>query len=280
MKVSRYVWLHDKMIKEEDAHLPFFDRGYYFGDGVYEVIRIYSGKPFMLTAHWKRLERSASEINIEMTVTKQAFSDIIFQLKEKNEIHNGYVYFQMTRGIEERQHLYSNDLSPVITAFAKESDIPLDKQKHGVSLWAMEDIRWLRCDIKTIHLLANVMAKNTAFTHGAEEALLHRGNTVTEGASTNIFLVKNGVIYTHPADNYILNGITRQVVIELAKENRFPLKEKPFSLIDISENDEMFITSTTLEIVPVTCIRGSIEVTLQPGIVTRKLQAAFQAREK
>lgn len=276
--MSRYVAINGEMVREEHASIPFFDRGYYFGDGIYEVIRIYSGKPFMLSAHYERFHRSASELHMNMTLSYDEFAALITQLVEKNHLETGYVYIQMTRGIEERQHLYSDNIAPVVTGFAKESAIPFDKQKEGVSLWATEDIRWLRSDIKTINLLGNVMAKNIAKRNGAEEALLHRGNVVTEGASTNIFLVKNGEIYTHPADNYILNGITRQVVISLAKENNFPLQEKAFSLIDISENDEMFITSTTLEIVPVTSICGSINVTLKPGIVTRKLQASFRSK--
>lgn len=155
-------------------------------------------------------------------------------LIEQNNLDNGYVYIQMTRGVAERNHLYERDLTSFLTGFTKEMTFPRDKH-NGISLYATEDIRWLRCDIKTLNLLGNIMAKRKAADHNCEEALQHRGDVVTEGSSSNIFMVKNKNIYTHPANNFILNGITRQVVISLAGDLKYNVIEEAFSLDDIEQ---------------------------------------------
>ncbi|MFB4164581.1 D-amino-acid transaminase [Alteribacillus sp. JSM 102045] len=271
-----YVWLKDKIVPRQEAFIHFDDRGYYFGDGIYEVIQVYNGQPFLFHEHFERFLRSAQELDMSLPFSINEIKENTRLLLQKNEINNGYAYIQMTRGEQVRDHLYSRDICPVITAFTKEAEVPADKQKSGISLWAAEDIRWLRCDIKTINLLGNVLAKRKAEDNHCEEALQHRGHTVTEGSSTNIFMVKKGVIYTHPANHLILNGITRQNVVNLAKNERFPVYEEAFSLEEIMDADEIFVTSTTLEIVPVVNIKGSIEISLQPGTVTRKLQQAFK----
>ncbi|RSL34545.1 D-amino-acid transaminase [Salibacterium salarium] len=271
-----YVLLKNQIIHREEAYISFHDRGYHFGDGIYEVIRIYNGTPFLWEEHFNRFLRSAKELDIDLPQSLGEIKDNILTLLSKNDVRNGTVYLQMTRGEQERNHLYRRDLTPILTAFTKEGNVPISQQENGIGLWALEDIRWLRCDIKTINLLGNVMSKRKAEDQGYQEALLHRGHIVTEGSSTNVFMVKNEILYTHPANHYILNGITRLLVEQLADKEQFSLQKEAFTLEDVKQADEMFVTSTTLEIVPVTKIQGSIETNFSIGPVTRQLQQAFK----
>lgn len=270
-----YVWRKGNLIERSNAEVSFEDRGYYFGDGVYEVVRLYNGICFQLEEHYKRFVRSTEEIDIPIPFDLLQFEDMINSLSEKNNVSDGYIYIQITRGEQERNHLYERGLDPVVTAFAKEVPIPFEKQKNGVALYALEDIRWLRCDIKTINLLGNVMAKRKAEDNACDESLQHRGTTVTEGSSTNIFIVKDGAVITHPANELILNGITRLFIQELAEKHQVPFLEKTFSVEEASNADEMFISSTTMEITPVVRIEGSFQADYSIGPVTRQLQEAF-----
>ncbi|SFE30652.1 D-amino-acid transaminase [Alteribacillus iranensis] len=271
-----YVWLDDKMIKRRDAKISFDDRGYYFGDGIYEVIRIYESKPFLWKEHMERFSRSAKEMDLSLPYSPEETETIVTDLIHRNNLQDGFVYFQVTRGIQPRDHLYTRDLKPVLTAFTREAEVPVQNQKNGIHLWVLEDIRWLRCDIKTINLLGNIMAKRKAEDNSCQEALQHREGVITEGSSSNIFFVKDGTLYTHPANHYILNGITRQHVVHLANARHIPVEEKAFTLQEASEADEIFITSTVQEIIPVTELKGEMEASFSPGPITRELQDDFR----
>ncbi|MGY4690259.1 D-amino-acid transaminase [Salibacterium sp. K-3] len=272
----KYVWIHDQLIPEDQGSIDLKDRGYYFGDGIYEVIRLYDGSPFLWEEHFDRFSRSADKLDIPLPKPLQGIKDDMLSLIQANHMQNGIIYIQMTRGVEDRNHLYSRDLTPVLTAFTREDKVPSSLQAEGINVWAAEDIRWLRCDIKTINLLGNVMTKRRAEDNGCHEALLHRGSTVTEGSSTNIYMVRDGIIYTHPADNYILEGITRQFIKRICRELGISFQETPFSLEDIHKADELFISSTSHEIVPVNKVTGTIEKTLPSRSLTDRLQNAFQ----
>ncbi|WP_026700273.1 D-amino-acid transaminase [Salibacterium aidingense] len=274
-----YVLIKNEFVRKDQAYIDFYDRGYYFGDGIYEVIRVYNGIPFLWEEHFERLQRSARELDLEFSQPVDDMKKNILSLIAKNNLQNGIVYFQITRGEQERNHLYPRTLSSVLTAFTKEDDSPVSLQENGISLWALDDIRWLRCDIKTINLLGNVMAKRKAEDEGCHEALQHRGNIVTEGSSTNVYLVKDGTIYTHPANHYILNGITRLFIKQLASEEGISFQEEAFTLEDIPAAEEMFISSTSHELVPVTKIKGSVTKKLAIGPITRRLQKAFASAE-
>ncbi|SDH50391.1 D-alanine transaminase [Alteribacillus persepolensis] len=269
-----YVWLKNHILPKSDAYVHFDDRGYYFGDGIYEVIRIYNHQPFLLDAHMERFARSAHELDMPLPYSLSSIKDKTKELITKNDINNGYVYIQMTRGEQPRDHLYSRDITPVMTGFTKKREDG-STQKEGISLWTTKDIRWLRCDIKTINLLGNVMAKRQAEDHACQEALLHRDGIVTEGSSSNIFMVKRGVLYTHPANHYILNGITRQYTIAQAKQLDICVNETAFSLEQLQEADEVFATSTSLEVTPVHQIKGDIDMKIKTGPVTEQLQQGF-----
>lgn len=261
--------------EKEDVHVSIDDRGYYFGDGVYEVIKIYDGKLFTAKEHITRLFRSATEIKMTIPYTEQQLIEIAEQLAKQNEIEVGHIYLQITRGIAPRTHHFPTVLSPVLTAYAIHNPRPEQQINDGVHVKSVEDIRWMRCDIKSLNLLGNVLAKQEAFESGCHEAMLVRNGVVTEGSSSNIFGVKNGKLYTHPATEMILNGITRQVVLSLCHELNFSVTEKAFSYEEALEMDEIFLTSTTSEVMPIVQLDGQLIDNGNPGPITKALQRAF-----
>ncbi|WP_216831728.1 D-amino-acid transaminase [Alkalihalobacterium elongatum] len=270
-----YVLYQNRIIPKNELHIDMDDRGYMFGDGIYEVVRVYNGIPFAMQEHLDRLQQSAEALDMSVPYSMEAIHELIHTLIEKNNITNGIVYFQLTRGIEPRNHLYSREIEPVLSGFSKPLETNMELQKHGIDAWMTKDIRWLRCDIKTINLLGNIMAKREASDQGCHEALQHRDGLVTEGSSSNFFMVKDDIIYTHPSTNLILNGITRRLVIDLAKEIDAIIEEKTFTLEDLKNADEVFITSTTMEVTPVRSIKGDINALYSIGPWTRKLQEKF-----
>nr|WP_231686836.1 aminotransferase class IV [Bacillus sp. JCM 19034] len=170
--------------KKAEASIPLDDRGYYFGDGIYEVIRIYNTEPFALDEHLNRLKESAKKLDLPLPKSLEKIKESMLALIEKNKLVNGSLYIQITRGCEPRNHLYSRETTPVMTAFCQ--PLPKTINEHA-TVWLEPDIRWLRCDIKTINLLGNVLAKRNAADHHCDEAILHRDTILTEGSSSNIF---------------------------------------------------------------------------------------------
>lgn len=254
------------------------DRGFQFGDGIYEVIRIYNGSFFTFTEHLARLERSARELKIKLPISVDLLAEKAMQLVEIEGIEEGILYIQVTRGAAPRVHHFPEQIEANLYAYAKVYPRPLTTIKEGVTAILVEDIRWLRCDIKSTNLLGNVLAKQAAKEAGAFEAIQHRGNLVTEGSSSNVLIVKNNKIFTHPANNLILNGITRQVLFTLAKEAGIPVIEESFSVEELLNADEVMITSTTSEITPIIAVQGKKIGAGTPGPVTRRLQAAFEEK--
>ncbi|SIT85498.1 D-amino-acid transaminase [Edaphobacillus lindanitolerans] len=275
--MSTYL-LNDRFVKDDEISISIEDRGYYFGDGVYEVIRVYGGTLFTAEEHIARLYESAAKIRMQLPYGEEEMKHKIEQLVRDNGIDEGHVYVQATRGAAPRVHQFpGEDIVPVITGYTKA--YPATASQHEpVTLKSVEDIRWMRCDIKSLNLLANVMAKQEAYEEGHYEALLHRSGTVTEGSSSNMFGVKDGVIHTHPVSNFILNGITRRVVMECCTELDQPVIEEPMALEDVYNMDEFFMTSTTNGIVPVSAIDGKQIGDGRPGPVTEALMAAFDRK--
>lgn len=271
-----YIIQNDQLLPRAEAAIHFEDRGYYFGDGIYEVIKIYHGQPFAMDHHLKRFRESAEKLDIRLPFQEQRITELLVELLEKNSVVNGLVYFQMTRGVEPRNHLYTRNSMPVFTAFTQAAQNLEETQKNGVDVWLTDDIRWLRCDIKTINLLGNVMVKREAADKNCQEAILHRSGTITEGSSSNLFLVKDNVLYTHPATNLILNGITRQLVIELAEKYNYSVVCEPFPVEVLEHADEAFITSSSIEITPIKSVNGQLSTTFEVGPVTKDLQAKFK----
>lgn len=268
-----FIIINGEIAKRSSARIDIEDRGYQFGDGVYEVVRVYNGKMYTADEHLQRLHQSAEKIGMKIDLSAASLKEMMGELIEKNTLQTGIVYMQFTRGTAPRNHNFPASNVPLtFVAYTKELARPAENMSRGVEAITEEDIRWLRCDIKSLNLLGNLLAKQKAAEAGCFEAILHRGETVTEGSHTNVAIVKNGIIYTHPATNLILNGITRQKALELCSFNGMQAEEEAFSLTDLAEADEVFMMGTTTEIMPIVKINGQPVADGLPGIVTLKLQ--------
>ncbi|WP_409367647.1 D-amino-acid transaminase [Lysinibacillus sp. 38-6] len=273
----RYSLWNDRIVLDEEVIIDRQDRGYQFGDGIYEVIKVYDGEVFTLSEHLDRFYRSAEKIKLVIPYSKDKLIRLLRDLVQKNNLATGHIYLQITRGISPRQHHFPENSKPVLVANVQVNPRPLANFENGVKATMVEDIRWLRCDIKTLNLLGPVLAKQEAYENGCYEAILHRDGVVTEGASSNVHGILDGVLYTHPVNNLILNGITRNVMLACANEIGLTVKEHAFTLEQLKDMTEVIVTSTTSEITPVIEIDGHIVGTGKPGEWTRKLQKQFNA---
>ncbi|WP_110927267.1 D-amino-acid transaminase [Bacillus massiliglaciei] len=267
--------LNGEMKDRSEIRIDIEDRGYQFGDGVYEVIRIYNGLLFAGDMHIKRLFQSAELISISIPYTQEELMEQLKRLVKTNDLQSGIIYLQYTRGVSPRSHAFPfHQVEPVYVAYTKE--MPAAKgEKAAVRAVTAEDIRWLRCNIKSLNLLGNILAKEEAVKAGCEEAIQHRGDIVTEGSSSNVFIAANGAIKTHPANNLILNGITRQVVLQLCGKLEIPVQEEAFTMEELLKADEVFYTSTGVEVTGISEVDGKIIGNGQTGPLTQKLQQAF-----
>lgn len=260
--------------RKSDIHIEVEDRGYQFGDGIYEVIRVYNGKLFAADMHLNRLMDSAKLIMINVPFTVAEIKENMKELIAKENLKSGIVYMQLTRGVSPRNHAFPIDeVDPVFIAYTKE--LPNTGMKPGVKAVTVEDIRWLRCNIKSLNLLGNILAKQQAVEAGCEEAIQHRDGTVTEGSSSNVAIIVKGTLKTHPATNLILNGITRQILLRLCNDNGISYVEESFTISDMMDADEVFYTSTSVEVTPITTIDGQTISDGKTGRITAHLQSLF-----
>lgn len=273
-----FAIFNGKLINRNEAKVDIEDRGYQFGDGIYEVIRVYNGKMFTVGEHLERFGKSAASIGIRLPFTAVQLTGMLEELIEKNNLQIGIIYMQITRGVAPRVHNFpSEDVVPSLVAYTKDMPRPQEGLEKGVRTVLTEDIRWLRCDIKSLNLLGNILAKQKAVENGCYEAIQHRGQDVTEGSSSNVFIVKNGVVSTHQSDNLILKGITKDVILQLCSVNDIPVEERTFTLNELADADEVFLSSTTSEVMPIVELDGSKVGDGVPGPITRKLQQLFVA---
>ena len=270
--------MNDRFVPKKEASVSYLDRGYVFGDGVYEVFRVYGGRMFEPEAHYRRLERNAAALKLRLPFPIAQLDAKLRELLLRESVRDGTVYVQITRGVAPRAHAFPRDAEPVLIAYCTEVARPLAAIRNGIKTVTAPDIRWLRCDIKTINLLPNVMAKQEALERGADDAIFHRDGVVTECTAANLMMVRGGVIYTHPANHLILHGVTRSVVLELARAVGVPVREQTFTLDELARADELFATGTTAEITPILEVDGRPVGDGRPGPVTRKLQDAFERR--
>ncbi|PNZ39638.1 D-amino-acid transaminase [Mammaliicoccus vitulinus] len=272
-----YIFINDEFVDESEGKINYSDRGYNFGDGIYEYIRIYDGKVFTSKEHYERLFRSAKEIGLNLEgYSVEGLTEVTKTLAAKNNVVNGGVYIQVTRGVAPRNHPFPDaSTKPVFSAFSKSYDRPYEELKNGVKAITVDDIRWLRCDIKSLNLLGNVLAKEKAAQNGAFEAIMHRDQTVTEGSSSNVYAVKDGKIYTHPANNLILNGITRRIIKKSAEALNIPFIEEAFTLDFLNDADEVIISSTSIEVMPVIQVNDNKIGDGKVGQITKQLQKSF-----
>lgn len=260
----------------ENISISPFDRGFLFSDGVYEALRTYNKKLFMLQKHIDRLRYSLEQTDINFSEFGK-LEEIIFTCAQKNKISQDFsVYIQITRGISfPRTHHYHHQIKPNLFVYTTELKNRERELNEGVSVILERDIRWNRCDIKSISLLPNVMANQNAFIKGCYDAVFYRDTFITEGSHTNFFAIKDGKVITAPLSNFILNGVTRNIVFSICNENNIPIEEEYILLTDIFDYDEFFLTGTTTEITPVVKIDDNIIGDGLPGKLTRKIQKLF-----
>lgn len=259
------------------------DRGFQFGDGVFETIRVYGGKCFALEEHLKRYRRSMRELAIPITDTDAELVGVFYELIEKAEIADGVIYFQLTRGTSPRSYLPPKINLPHLSVVIRDVPIHTDWQENGIRAALVEDIRWLRCDIASLNLLGSVLAAEEARKKNAQKALFFRKekNTVTEGEDANFFVVKDEVLWTHPANEMILSGVTRSIIKEkLAPALGLTIVEKTLTPDFVRSASEAFFTNTADEIVPVTTLDRDPIADGAPGEITRKLLAAYKEHVK
>lgn len=273
-----YIVFNGELLKRDTISIDIEDRGYQFGDGIYEVIRVYNGRLFTWGEHVDRLYASAEKIRMIIPYTKEEMKTMMESLVEKNQLIEGTVYLQLTRGIAPRNHAFpGKGVQAVLVAYTRIGERPLKLMEEGVDALIVDDKRWLHCDIKSLNLLGNVLAHQEALDAGCYEAILHRDGVITEGSHTNVSIVSGGTLYTHPANNLILNGISRKVMLQACKSKAISFKEEAFTVDQLMKADEVFITSTTLEITPVRRINGQVVGMEGQYTVIRQLQEAFAA---
>ena len=273
----RTVYLNGEFMPETEARIPVLDRGFIFGDGVYEVIPVYGGKLFRFTEHLQRLQNSLDALKIKNPLTTEAWEQTLTDLIKLNAGDDLSLYLQVTRGSAERDHAIPEN--PVPTVFAMCNPLkPLSSEiiENGVAAITLDDIRWLRCHIKAISLLPNVLLRQEALDQGAAEAILIRDGLATEGAASNLFAVIAGVITTPPKSPMLLPGITRDLVLELAEKNSLPCQEKDISLDELQQADEIWLTSSTKEILSVTELDGQPVANGKPGPLYQKALTLYQ----
>ena len=262
-----------------EAKVSIEDRGFQFGDGIYEVIRTYKGRPFALEAHLTRMERSAMALDLTQPYSKSEWTDHVLEGIRRAVYPEAKIYIQVTRGVAPRDHAYPVEVSPTVVMTVREFH-PLDRsvQSAGVEAMTTEDIRWGRCDIKSINLLANVLARQQAKQAQVFEAILIKAGLVTEGAVSNVMVVKGGVVVTAPEGPQILSGVTRAVVLDLALSEGLPVQERFVSQADLYDADEVFLSGTTVEVLAVVRVDGKIIGDGRPGPITQRLAARFTSR--
>lgn len=270
------IYLNGETCRKSQAVLSVDERGMLFADGVYEVLRFFAGKPLAMDRHVQRMRKSLSRIELDPPDDFDRFPQVAQSLLEVNGLSDARFYWQITRGPSPRNVTYPKDVSP--TVLVVPSPCPGLDPSAGVptqSAILMPDHRWGQCWIKSLMLLPNVMAANAALRAGADAAILHRDGIVTEATNANAMIIHKGELWTHPANRWILNGVTRQLVLERADAAGISIREKPFDTDDLMTADEVFLTGTTINVTAITQIDGQPINEGKPGPVTAGLHEAL-----
>ena len=269
-------YLNGQFSPLEEIRISPDDRGFLFGDGVYEVIRAYHGVPAFWGEHFARLVRSAREIQLTFSLEQTDFQCLLLSGLQQSGYREGKIYIQVTRGVAPREHIFPSKGEPtVFLSFRKMVSLPTEVCRRGVSAITLPDIRWDRCDIKCLNLLPNVLAKQKAQEANAFEAIFVRDGWVNEGATSNIFVVKNGVTITPERNHFVLAGVTQQQVVTLAQAKGQDVQFRPVPISDLFQSDEVFLVGTTIEVLPVIQVNGQLIRDGKPGPVTTALQQQF-----
>jgi D-alanine transaminase len=271
------AYLNGEWLLAEEAKVSVLDRGFLFGDGVYEVIPVYNGSLFCLERHVRRLKNSLAEIHLGEHLAEIDWAALLTEAVEKSGDSMAALYVQVTRGVDvARSFVYPENPKPTILIMVNPAPQLASREIKAISLVTLEDFRWDRGHIKTISLIAAGMLKNQAIAQGANDAVLVKDGEVTEATSANIFAVIDGVIVTPPKTTSLLHGITRDVVVELAREHGLPIEERSLLPTELASADEVFISSSTMETWPVGQIDGNPVGNGEPGLIWQKVDDLFQ----
>jgi D-alanine transaminase len=271
------VFLNGKFMPIEQAHVPVLDRGFIFGDGVYELVPVYSRIPFRMDEHLARLERSLDAVRIRNPYSRPEWRDIILQLVAKQPFEDQGIYFQVTRGVAKRDHAFPKDAAP--TVFLMSNPLVTPPQalvERGAAAVTAVDDRWLHCDIKSISLIGNCLLRQVSADAGAVETILLRDGKLTEASASNVFVVKRGVILSPPKSNLILPGITFDVVAELAQGAGLPLEFRAVAEAEVRGADEIWVTSSSKEVLAIVSLDGKPVGDGKPGPVFRRMHGLYQ----
>lgn len=275
------AYLNGEWQAPEDAKISVFDRGFMFGDGIYEVMPVYWGKVFTLEEHLLRLNRSLNEIRLVSPFTDEEWRSLFDEAIEKSGEETALLYLQVTRGIaSNRSHEYPADVKPTVLITVTAAPGLERNEVLPYKMVTKQDFRWSRGDIKVISLVANGLLKNEALAEGYDDVVLLRDGVVTESSASNVFIVKDGVIVTPPKSRYLLHGITREQVIQLAKTNSMELEERDISEAELVDADEIWITSTGHEIWPVGELNGKTVGNGEAGVTWQMMDSLYQASKK
>jgi len=271
------IFLNGKFMPIEEARVPVLDRGFIFGDGVYELVPVYSRAPFRLEEHLVRLERSLAAVRIRNPYSRAEWRDIILQLVAKQSFEDQGVYFQVTRGVAKRDHAFPKDAAP--TVFVMSNPLvnpPAELVERGAAAVTAVDNRWLRCDIKSISLIGNVLLRQHSADVGAAETLLFRDGKLTEASASNVFAVKRGAILSPPKSNLILPGITYDVVAEIAQGAGIALEFRDLSEAEVRAADEIFVSSSYKEVLAIVQLDNRPVGEGRPGPVFKRVHQLYQ----
>ena len=275
---KRIAWLNGQFVAESEARVSIFDRGLLFGDGVYDVATVLNGQLLDAEFHLARLGRSCAAIALTNPHTVAEWTDMMHELLRQTGVAEGLVYLQVTRGIAERDFAFPRDTPPTAFAYARTKALLDDPNVKGVHVVTTPDIRWARRDIKATSLLAPVLAKQYAKEQGAFEAFMHMDGIITEGGSSNAFMVRNRTVITQPLTHTILAGVTRHIILDIAEAAGFEVEERGFSIEEALSADELFLSSATTFVLPVIQLDGKTIGTGAPGPVSVRLRELYIAR--
>jgi D-alanine transaminase len=271
------VFLNGRFLPIEQAMVPVLDRGFIFGDGVYELIPVYSRAPFRMEDHLARLERSLAAVRIKNPYTREKWREIILQLVAQQPSKDQAVYFQVTRGVAKRDHAFPAGVEPTVFVMASPLvNPPRELVEKGGSAVTAVDNRWLRCDIKSISLIGNCLLRQVSADAGAQETILFRDGKLTEASASNVFVVKRGVLLSPPKSNLILPGITYDVVTEIAQAGKIPLEFRDIAESEVRSADEVWVTSSSKEILAIVTLDGKPVADGRPGPLFKRAFRLYQ----
>jgi len=272
------VYLNGEYVRLGDANVSVLDRGFIFGDGIYEVVPAYKRKPFRMDAHLARLERSLAAIKIDVGWSRNDWEKLVVDMLQRSPLESSMAYMQITRGVAKRDHGFPSGAKPTVFCMVSPFERPAAAvRERGLTAIGVPDLRWLHCEIKSVSLLGNVLAKQQAVDAGVDEVVQFRDGFLSEGASCNVWAVKNGTLLAPVRNNLILEGIRYGVLEGLAKNAGIPFESRPISQHEVEQADELMMSSATKEVLPLVTYNGKPVGSGRPGPVYAKLRAGYDA---